>query len=149
LLGVICAAVGIFVLNGIAIEFAGIMLGRIGLLLLPDQRRQGGADPRDRRGGPQRRFHSRIREDCPFLVQDVLFNALLCQADKDLAQIARALGEDGAFFEERAERTAHAMNEKLWDAEHSIYLDFDLVAQRLIYVYVAPNFVPLFAGIPN
>ena len=41
------------------------------------------------------------------------------------------------------------MNEKLWDEEHSIYLDFDLVAQRLIYVYVAPNFVPLFAGIPD
>src|ERR671921_1495107 len=92
---------------------------------------------------------TRIREDCPFLVQDVLFNALLCQADKDLAQIARALGEAGTFFEERAERTARAMNEKLWDAEHSIYLDFDLVAQRLIYAYVAPNFVPLFAGIPD
>ena len=74
-------------------------------------------------------------------MQDVLFNALLCQADKDLAQIARALGEDGVFFEEGAERTARAMNEKLWDAEHSIYLDFDLVAQRPIYVYVAPNFV--------
>src|SRR5918996_3202100 len=92
---------------------------------------------------------ARIRKDCPFLVQDVLFNALLCQADRDLAQIARALGEDGTFFEERAERTARAMNEKLWDAEHSIYLDFDLVAQRLIYAYVAPNFVPLFAGIPD
>jgi hypothetical protein len=92
---------------------------------------------------------AKMRESCPFLVQDVLFNALVCQADKDLAQIARALGEDGAFFEERAERTARAMNEKLWDAEHSTYLDFDLVAQRLIYVYVAPNFVPLFAGIPD
>jgi hypothetical protein len=91
----------------------------------------------------------RIREDCPFLVQDVLFNALLCQADKDLAQIARALGEDGGSFEKRAEKTARAMNEKLWDEEHSIYLDFDLAAQRLIYVYVAPNFVPLFAGIPD
>jgi glycogen debranching enzyme len=92
---------------------------------------------------------AKMRESCPFLVQDVLFNALVCQADKDLAQIARALGEDGAFFEERAEKTARAMNEKLWDAEHSTYLDFDLVAQRLIYVYVAPNFVPLFAGIPD
>jgi hypothetical protein len=92
---------------------------------------------------------TRIRKDCPFLVQDVLFNALLCQADKDLAQIARALGQDAALFEERAERTARAMNEKLWDEEHSIYQDFDLVAQRLIYVYVAPNFVPLFAGIPD
>jgi neutral trehalase len=68
----------------------------------------------------------------------VLFNALLCQADKDLAQIARALGEDGASFEERAEKAARAMNEKLWDEEHWIYLDFDLAAVQLIYVYAAP-----------
>jgi len=30
LLGVICAVVGIFVLNGISIEFPGIMLGGLG-----------------------------------------------------------------------------------------------------------------------
>ena len=92
---------------------------------------------------------AKIRKDCPFLVQDVLFNAILWQADRDLAQIARALGEDGASFDERAEKTARAMNGKLWDEEHSIYLDFDIVAARSIYVYVAPNFVPLFAGIPG
>jgi hypothetical protein len=93
---------------------------------------------------------ARIRKDCPFLVQDVLFNAILCQADRDLAQIARALGEDATSFEERAEKSARAINEKLWDEEHSIYLDFDLAAGRSIYVYVAPNFAgPLFAGIPD
>ena len=91
---------------------------------------------------------AKIREDCPFLVQDVLFNALLCQADRDLAQIARVLGEDPSPFEERAEKMAHAMNEKLWDEEHSTYLDFDLVSDRLLEVYVAPNFVPLYAGYP-
>src|SRR5919107_30919 len=89
---------------------------------------------------------ARIREDCPFLVQDVLFNALLCKADGDLAEIARALSEDTSPFEERAEKTAHAMNEKLWDEQHSTYLDFDLVSNRLLEVYVAPNFVPLYAG---
>jgi hypothetical protein len=93
---------------------------------------------------------AKIREDCPFLVQDVLFNALLCQADKDLAQIAWALGEDAAYFEERAEKTARAISGKLWDGEHSIYLDFDLAVGRPIYSYVAPNFAgPLFAGIPD
>jgi mannosylglycerate hydrolase len=92
---------------------------------------------------------ARIRRDCPFLVQDVLFNSLLCQAGRDLAQIARVLGEDPAPFEERAEHTAQAMNQKLWDEEHATYLDFDLVSGRPIYVYVAPNFVPLFAGIPD
>jgi Trehalase len=92
---------------------------------------------------------ARIREDCPFLVQDVLFNALLCQAEKDLAQIARVLGEDSSPLEERAQKTAHAINEKLWDEQHGIYLDFDLASGRLLEVYVAPNFVPLYAGIPD
>jgi hypothetical protein len=92
---------------------------------------------------------ARIRKDCPFLVQDVLFNALMCQADMDLAEIARALGEDPSPFEQRAKKTAQTMNEKLWDEEHSTYLDFDLSSNRLLEVYVAPNFVPLYAGIPD
>ena len=92
---------------------------------------------------------ARIREDCPYLVQDVLFNALLCRADQDLAQIARLLGEDPSPLEERAGKTAHAINEKLWDEQHGIYLDFDLTSGRLLQVYVAPNFVPLYAGIPD
>ena len=37
------------------------------------------------------------------------------------------------------------MNEKLWDDEHSLYLDFDLAAGQSIYAYVAPNF----AGPPS
>jgi hypothetical protein len=92
---------------------------------------------------------ARIRKDCPFLVQDVLFNALMCKADRDLAEIARALSEDPSPFEQRSKKTAHAMNEKLWDEKHSIYLDFDLTSNRLLEVYVAPNFVPLYAGIPD
>src|ERR671911_1613874 len=77
---------------------------------------------------------AKIREGCPFLVQDVLFNALLCRADQDLAQIATLLGEDPKPLEERARKTAHAMNEKLWDEQHGIYLDFDLAAGRPLEV---------------
>jgi Trehalase len=92
---------------------------------------------------------ARIRDDCPFLVQDVLFNALMCRADRDLAQIARVVGEDSSLWEERAAKAARAMNEKLWDEQHGIYLDFDLASDRLLDVYVAPNFVPLYADIPD
>jgi hypothetical protein len=92
---------------------------------------------------------ARIREECPFLVQDVLFNALLCQADRDLAEIARILGENPSPLEERAERTQSAINGKLWDEQHGIYLDFDLASGQPLQVYVAANFVPLFAGIPD
>src|SRR5215208_5275864 len=92
---------------------------------------------------------ARIREGCPFLVQDVLFNALLCRADQDLAQIAGVLGEDPTPLEERARKTARAINEKLWDEQHGIYLDFDLTTGRPLHVYVAPNLVPLYAAIPD
>jgi hypothetical protein len=91
----------------------------------------------------------KIREDCPFLVQDVLFNALLCRSGRDLAEIARVLGEDPAPFEQSAQKTARAIDGKLWDEELGVYLDYDLVADRPIDVYFAPNFSPLFAGIPN
>jgi hypothetical protein len=92
---------------------------------------------------------ARIREDCPFLVQDVPFNALLCQADRDLAEIARTLGEDPSPFEDRAKKTARAVNHKLWDEEHATYLDFDLVTGQPLRVYVAAGFLPLYAGIPS
>jgi hypothetical protein len=91
----------------------------------------------------------RIREDCPFLVQDVLFNALLCRSGRDLAEIARILGEDPAPFEASAQKTAHAIDDKLWDEKLGVYLDYDLVADRPIDVFFAPNFLPLFAGIPD
>ncbi len=92
----------------------------------------------------------RIRQDCPFLVQDVLFNSLLCKANRDLAEIAHVLGEDPSPHEERAEKTKDAINEKLWDEEHGTYLDYDEVDHGLMYVYFGPNLVgPLYAGIPD
>ena len=49
---------------------------------------------------------ARIRDECPFVVQDVLFNSLLVQANRDLAEIARVLGDDPEPFEAWAELTA-------------------------------------------
>jgi hypothetical protein len=92
---------------------------------------------------------ARIKENCPFLVQDVLFNSLLCQAERDMAEMARILGEDPAPFEERSRKTAQAIEKKLWDEERGIYVDYDLVSDRPIEVYFAANFSPLFAGIPD
>jgi hypothetical protein len=92
-----------------------------------------------------------LRERCPFVVQDVLFNTLLVASEWALARIAGVLGlhQDVREHEERAERTAQAINEKLWDEAHRIYGDFDLVAGKPIDVHVAAGFTPLFAGIPS
>jgi hypothetical protein len=90
-----------------------------------------------------------IRSVCPFLVQDVLFNSLLCRAERDLAEIADLLGEDPTPFEDRAARTARVIDEKLWDEERGTYLDYDLVANAPIKVSAAAGFSPLFAGVPE
>jgi hypothetical protein len=91
---------------------------------------------------------AKIREDCPFLVQDVLFNSLLHKADRDLAEIARILGKDPSPYEDLAKKTRSAMEQKLWDEDAGTYLDYDLVDGRTIYVYFAPNLAgPLYAGI--
>jgi hypothetical protein len=92
----------------------------------------------------------KIREDCPFLVQDVLFNSLLCKANRDLADIARILGDDPSSHEDLAEKTKNALNEKLWDEDRGIYLDYDFVDDSPIRVYFGPNLAgPLYAGIPD
>lgn len=92
---------------------------------------------------------ARIRVDCPVLIQDVLFNALLCQAGQDLAQIARILGEDPIADEAPAARTAQALNHKLWDEEAGMYLNYDLVSGAATPARVAAGFAPLFAGAPD
>ncbi len=55
---------------------------------------------RDRNYEPER-----IRDDCPFVVRDVLFNSLLVQANRDLAEISRVVGADPEPFETWADRT--------------------------------------------
>jgi hypothetical protein len=91
---------------------------------------------------------AKIRQDCPFLVQDVLFNSLLCKAESDLAEIARILGEDPSPHEKRANKTRSAVEEKLWDEDRGTYLDYDLVAGEPIPVFFGPSLAgPLYAGI--
>ena len=93
---------------------------------------------------------TKIRQDCPFLVQDVLFNSLLYKADGDLAEIARIVGEDPSPYEDLARKTRSAVEEKLWDEERGTYVDYDLVDGRPVRVYFGPNLAgPLYAGIPE
>jgi neutral trehalase len=76
--------------------------------------------------------------------------ALLHSAKKNLADISRVVGEDRSPFEERAGKTAEAMDDKLWDEERGAYLGFDMVTERHIPAHFAPNLAgPLYAGIPH
>lgn len=85
---------------------------------------------------------------CPFLVQDVLFNTLLCQAGQDMAELAQTIGADPSPFAARAAATAAAIDAKLWDEARGLYVNYDLAADAAVPVPALAGFAPLFAGIP-
>ncbi len=89
-----------------------------------------------------------IRATCPFAIRPVLFNALLVQAGRDLATIARELGRDPGPFEAQAERTAAALDAELWDEEHGIYVDYDVCGDGPVAARCPVGFAPLYAGVP-
>ena len=92
----------------------------------------------------------RIRADgIPFLCQDVLFNALYCRANRDLAEIASRIGENPDPHTGRARKTARAVNDKLWDEEHGMYICYDLRAEQAIHAPTLSGFIPLYADIPD
>jgi hypothetical protein len=92
---------------------------------------------------------ARIREQCPFVVRDVLFNSILVQSDRDLAEIARVLGEDPEPFEIWAERTAAGLEAVLWDEGEGFYLDDDVRGETRIPSQTGAAFAPLYAGVPD
>lgn len=92
---------------------------------------------------------TRIREESPFVVHDVLFNSLLVQANRDLAEIARVLEIDPERFEAWAEQTAAGLDTKLWDDAAGRYGDYDVRADERIHAKTSAAYAPLFAGIPT
>jgi hypothetical protein len=90
----------------------------------------------------------RIREQTPFAIRPVLFNALLVQSNRDLAELARTLGADVGPLEDWAEQTAAEL-EELWDAATGVYRDFDVRAREPLSTWCASGLAPLYAQIPT
>jgi hypothetical protein len=90
-----------------------------------------------------------IFKESPFLVQDPLFNSLLCKANEDLIEIAGILNEDAGEIREWHQQTKRAVDAKLWSAEQALYCSYDLAQQHLLPAESIAGFAPLFAGIPG
>jgi glycogen debranching enzyme len=90
---------------------------------------------------------ARIRADVPFAVQDVLFNAILVRANEDLARIADVVGVDPEPYVQWAELTRSSLDEKLWDEESGLYLDFDVRAGRPVPARTWGGIAPLYSGV--
>jgi len=87
-----------------------------------------------------------IYEECPFLIQDVLFNSILCRANRDLMEIGRVLKEDTGELAEWTDQTARAISEALWCEPCRKFEDLNLITGQHIHTATAANFMPLFAG---
>jgi len=87
-----------------------------------------------------------IRKSCDFLIQDPLFNSILCRANESLARIAEAIDESPELPLSWAEKTSAAIRKKLWHEEHGIFDACDLITGELIEIDTAAGFLPLFAG---
>ena len=92
---------------------------------------------------------SRIKRVTPFALQPVLFNSLLVQSNRDLAEIARIVGDNPEQFQTWAESTASALEETLWDDEHAVYVDYDVEAGGRVGARTAAGLAPLYAGVPT
>jgi hypothetical protein len=68
-----------------------------------------------------------IYRESPFLIRDVLFNSILCRANRDLREIGMILDEDVAEVEEWISQTSRAISEDLWCQECGKFESFDLV----------------------
>jgi hypothetical protein len=80
-------------------------------------------------------------------VQDVLFNAVLCRANDDLAVIAEVVEADPAEARSWSRKTAGAINENLWDQDRDIYFSRDRVTGSLLRDDTLAGFITLFGGV--
>lgn len=86
----------------------------------------------------------RYLEHAPLQVEDVLFNSILCRADRDLAQIAEIVGEDPSPAQEWHRQTSQAINEKLWSENDGMYYSYDRVAGHLLRDETITGFLTLY-----
>lgn len=81
----------------------------------------------------------RIFDVCPFLIEDVMFNAILAKAGEALAQIAELLGKpmEAGVHRARSQWTASAITERLYNEEDGFFYNFDLHTGKQIRVPIS------------
>ena len=85
----------------------------------------------------------------PFLVQDVLFNAILFRADEDLRALAVSLDEPTDEIDSWISNVQLNFNTRFWHEGVGLYYDFDVRSNEPIQVNTASTLLPLFAGLPS
>jgi hypothetical protein len=90
-----------------------------------------------------------LLSNSPFLVQDVLFNAILFRADEDLRALAVDLGQPTDELDGWISKMQLNFNTRFWHEAVGLYYDYDARSNGPIQVNTASTFLPLFAGLPS
>ena len=90
-----------------------------------------------------------IYQQCPFLIQDPLFNAILAWSNECLMKMGSILEKDTAKIERWHQRTVNSMNSKLWSEERGCYDAWDLYVDERIPGMTSSCLMPLIAGVPG
>jgi hypothetical protein len=85
----------------------------------------------------------------PFLVQDILFNAILFRADEDLRALTVSLSQPTDEIDGWLKDMRLNFNARFWDESMGLYYDYDVRTGKPIRVNTASTFLPLFAGLPS
>ena len=86
----------------------------------------------------------KIYAECPFLILDVLFNSILCRANRDLLEIGNIIDQDVKEVKEWVDQTSKAISERMWSTERQQFDPIDLVLSEHIPSATAAGFMPLF-----
>jgi len=92
---------------------------------------------------------SELLAKSPFLVQDVLFNAILFRADEDLRALAVMLDEPTDEIDGWISNVQLNFNTRFWHEAVGLYYDYDVRSNESIRVNTASTFLSLFAGLPS
>ena len=88
----------------------------------------------------------RLHDASPFRVADVLMNAVLHRANRDLKWLLKRTGvDDDGEVDDWLQRTARGL-QTLWDEEDGFFYPRDLISGEPIRIRTFEGFMPLYAG---
>ena len=90
-----------------------------------------------------------IFEECPFLLQDTLINAILIKSNQSLIEIGKRFGFDTAEIEEWQQQSIPVFRDKLWNDGLETFCVYDLRKDGQVENKEIGGITALFGNIPN
>ncbi|MDS0293764.1 MGH1-like glycoside hydrolase domain-containing protein [Halogeometricum luteum] len=94
---------------------------------------------------------TRLREESPFVVEDVLTNALFVRACESVAALSADAGDETSAerWRAQAETTRRALSERRFDDDLGLFVSYDLVADEPLPARSIAGLLPTLAGAPT